>query len=270
VKAILLGSEARTLFPLQKIQDLEKLFQLEVIDKAEPDLALWSIILGAIENSLVHLDYSGFVNKPVGSYNSNGHGAVDNNGSSPTKEEEVKPRRLVVSPTNVTPGLPKRKSKGRGRISGLKNKVTADFKQAKRKSSDELEEGSGTPADDDVAEDEPNNNNKVSIEVDRPETKITGREECSGSDFPAIRWEDVEAVYLKFKALTTAAVEVTNCVDEEGAEKQLASQGSSKELVKKVSDVVWSYLSRSYKADNPHIQSLYTYILGKGLCCCLT
>jgi hypothetical protein len=73
-------------------------------------------------------------------------------------------------------------------------------------------------------------------------------------------------MYLKFKSMVTSAVDVKEYLEGgggDGDEGVVASQGTPKELVKKVSDVVWSYLSRSYKADTPHIQSLYTYVLGE-------
>lgn len=51
------SAPSKALFPLQTIADLERLFELEVIAKEEPNLALLSILLGAIEGSLVELDY---------------------------------------------------------------------------------------------------------------------------------------------------------------------------------------------------------------------
>lgn len=50
--------ESKSLFPLQTIFDLEKLFELEFLSSNDPNLAVLSIILGAVENSLVQLDYS--------------------------------------------------------------------------------------------------------------------------------------------------------------------------------------------------------------------
>lgn len=40
---------------------------------------------------------------------------------------------------------------------------------------------------------------------------------------------------------------------------------TSRELIKKISDVVWSNLHRSYYKDRAHLQTLYSYLSGSRL-----
>ena len=69
--------------------------------------------------------------------------------------------------------------------------------------------------------------------------------------FPVVDLETVEALYAKFETLVRGSVDLT----------QYDSKFSSRELVKKISDVVWSSLSRSFK-DKAHLQSLYSFLTG--------
>ncbi|RUS72294.1 hypothetical protein EGW08_019940 [Elysia chlorotica] len=67
--------------------------------------------------------------------------------------------------------------------------------------------------------------------------------------FPVVDLETVEALYAKFETLVRGSIDLT----------QYESKFSSRELVKKISDVVWSSLSRSFK-DKAHLQSLYSFL----------
>lgn len=70
----------------------------------------------------------------------------------------------------------------------------------------------------------------------------------------------VEALFFKFyQDVLKTYVDITQFGMEEGIEVD----NTPKELVKRVSDVVWSLLSGNYKADTPHIQSLYMYLTGE-------
>ncbi|GFO48302.1 menin-like [Plakobranchus ocellatus] len=74
--------------------------------------------------------------------------------------------------------------------------------------------------------------------------------------FPVVDLETVEALYAKFETLVRGSVDLT----------EYKSTFSSRELVKKISDVVWSSLSRSFK-DKAHLQSLYSFLTGNKLDC---
>ncbi|XP_046372748.2 menin-like [Haliotis rufescens] len=75
--------------------------------------------------------------------------------------------------------------------------------------------------------------------------------------FPVIELSTVEALYTKFVTLVKSSVDLSNNTGEY----------SSRELVKKVSDVIWSSLTRSYYKDKAHLQSLYSFLTGNKLDC---
>ena len=70
---------------------------------------------------------------------------------------------------------------------------------------------------------------------------------------PAVEYHIVEALYMKFCAVIKGAVDLT-----------LYGNGkyASRELVKRVSDVIWNSLTRSYYKDRAHLQSLFSYLTG--------
>ena len=70
--------------------------------------------------------------------------------------------------------------------------------------------------------------------------------------FPVIELSTVEALYHKFVAQIKGSVDLT----------QYSGKNTSRELVKKVSDVVWGSLTRTYYKDKAHLQSLYSYLTG--------
>lgn len=71
---------------------------------------------------------------------------------------------------------------------------------------------------------------------------------------PAVQYHIVEALYLKFSAVIKGAVDLTLYGD---------GKYATRELVKKVSDVIWNSLTRSYYKDRAHLQSLFSYLTGK-------
>ncbi|KAL0267364.1 UNVERIFIED_CONTAM: hypothetical protein PYX00_009653 [Menopon gallinae] len=75
---------------------------------------------------------------------------------------------------------------------------------------------------------------------------------------PAVQYHIVEALYLKFSAVIKGAVDLTLYGD---------GKYATRELVKKVSDVIWNSLTRSYYKDRAHLQSLFSYLTGNKLDC---
>ncbi|KAK3878017.1 hypothetical protein Pcinc_017315 [Petrolisthes cinctipes] len=73
---------------------------------------------------------------------------------------------------------------------------------------------------------------------------------------PQVEYETVEALHHRFLAIIKAHVDV-------------AALGSpryaTRDLVKRVSDVVWCTLSSSYYKDRAHLQSIYSYMTGAKL-----
>lgn len=70
--------------------------------------------------------------------------------------------------------------------------------------------------------------------------------------FPVVELSTVDALYQKFVAQVRGSVDLT----------LYSGKYASRELVKKVSDVIWNSLTRSYCKDKAHLQSLYSYLTG--------
>ncbi|CAH1262015.1 MEN1 [Branchiostoma lanceolatum] len=75
--------------------------------------------------------------------------------------------------------------------------------------------------------------------------------------FPVVELAPVEALYHKFVCQIKGSVDLS----------QFTHGVATRDLVKKVSDVIWSSLSRSYHTDRAHLQSLYSYLTGNRLDC---
>lgn len=81
--------------------------------------------------------------------------------------------------------------------------------------------------------------------------------DCPNSCFPTVELGMISALYERFTAQIRGAVDLS--------QYRRFAGGSSRELVKKVSDVIWNSLSRSYFKDRAHIQSLFSLITGTKL-----
>ncbi|KAM9827904.1 menin [Neosynchiropus ocellatus] len=81
--------------------------------------------------------------------------------------------------------------------------------------------------------------------------------DCPTSCFPTVELGMISALYERFTAQIRGAVDLSQF--------RRTASGSSRELVKKVSDVIWNSLSRSYFKDRAHIQSLFSLITGTKL-----
>lgn len=81
--------------------------------------------------------------------------------------------------------------------------------------------------------------------------------DCPSSCFPTVELGMISALYERFTAQIRGAVDLS--------QYRRTASGSSRELVKKVSDVIWNSLSRSYFKDRAHIQSLFSLITGMML-----
>lgn len=70
---------------------------------------------------------------------------------------------------------------------------------------------------------------------------------------PAIEFSDVEALYEQFVTLVKGSVDLS-CH---------RAKYTSPELLKAVSDVVWTALTRTYYKDRAHLHTLFTMLTGK-------
>lgn len=81
----------------------------------------------------------------------------------------------------------------------------------------------------------------------------------AAAGLPPFELHIAEALYNKFHNLVKGSVDISVYG---GADKY-----ATRELVKRVSDVVWNSLTRSYYKDRAHLQSLYSYLTGNKLDC---
>ncbi|XP_038078684.1 menin-like [Patiria miniata] len=75
--------------------------------------------------------------------------------------------------------------------------------------------------------------------------------------FPVVELPSVEALYCKFET------QIKGSVDLSDYKPGYATRG----LIKKVSDIIWSSLTRSYYKEKAHLQSLFSYLTGNKLDC---
>ncbi|XP_071512112.1 menin-like [Diadema antillarum] len=80
---------------------------------------------------------------------------------------------------------------------------------------------------------------------------------CIEPIFPVIELPNVEALFAKFETQVKGSVDLSNH----------KSQYATRDMVKKVSDIIWSSLSRAYYRDRAHLQSLFSYLTGNQLDC---
>ncbi|XP_022652874.1 menin-like [Varroa jacobsoni] len=79
-------------------------------------------------------------------------------------------------------------------------------------------------------------------------------------DFPIVNLEEVSALYSQFSTMIRGSVDLS--VQETGPQRRL-----TRPLVKKISDVIWDTLHRSYGQDRPHLQSIFSYLTANKLDC---
>lgn len=71
--------------------------------------------------------------------------------------------------------------------------------------------------------------------------------------FPIIEWETIDVLRTKFVTQIKSAVDLSLYPD----------KYATRELVKKVSDVIWGGLPRAFYKDRAHLQSLFSFLTGK-------
>ena len=71
--------------------------------------------------------------------------------------------------------------------------------------------------------------------------------------FPIVEWDTVNDLYTKFVTIVKSSVDLSKYPD----------KFATRELVKRVSDVIWGGLTRAFYKDKAHLQSLYSFLTGK-------
>lgn len=77
------------------------------------------------------------------------------------------------------------------------------------------------------------------------------------NNFPVVQFETVEILYKKFQSILTTL----------DLKQKSTKTYATREIIKKISDVIWNSLARSNYKDRAHLQSLYSYLTGNKLDC---
>lgn len=85
------------------------------------------------------------------------------------------------------------------------------------------------------------------------------------STFPVIDLAGVTALYDKFQLILSLGE--TDTIDSAISSTTVEPKFATRDLIKRVSDIVWNSLIRSTYKDRAHLQSLYSYLAGSKLDC---
>ncbi|XP_044732761.1 menin isoform X2 [Chrysoperla carnea] len=97
-----------------------------------------------------------------------------------------------------------------------------------------------------------------SLTCNRGSANLELYQPMDSSSLPTLELHIADALYTKFHSLIKSSVDMT---------KYKNKSYASREIVKRVSDVIWNSLTRSYYKDRAHLQSLYSYLTGNKLDC---
>lgn len=91
------------------------------------------------------------------------------------------------------------------------------------------------------------------------------------SNFPVVQFDTVDELYKKFQnilALSEIKQNKSANVNTK-CSSSLTTQVTyaTREIIKKISDIIWNSLPRSSYKDRPHLQSLYSYLTANKLDC---
>ncbi|XP_054157702.1 menin-like [Oppia nitens] len=84
----------------------------------------------------------------------------------------------------------------------------------------------------------------------------SGHVSAASIPIPHITWPMVDALHHKFVTQIKGSVDLS-----------LYPKRTTRDLIKKISDVIWSHLSRTYYKDRAHLQTIYSYLTGNKLDC---
>lgn len=91
------------------------------------------------------------------------------------------------------------------------------------------------------------------LTCNRTNVSIEETDVLNNLKLPTIDYKIVDALYKKFHSTIKGYVDLSVFGNIKFA---------TRELVKRVSDVIWNSLTRSYYKDRAHLQSLYSYLTG--------
>lgn len=90
----------------------------------------------------------------------------------------------------------------------------------------------------------------------RPIAALQLADPVEHNGLPILELDEVLTLYNKFHSIIKSSIETNK-----------SKSCATRDLVKRVSDVIWNSLTRSYYKDRAHLQSLYSYLTGNKLDC---
>ncbi|XP_063801272.1 menin [Pseudophryne corroboree] len=261
-------STQKSFFPLCSLESLIGLFQWE-LSRPEPDLALLSLTLGFVEhflavNRVVPTNVTSIPGGPELLSKIGGEGVKAKCGESigpgtrgGIRSTQGKKGARSDLAKKADSGVEERKEKETGpkKTAGRTakkevNKAGRETSEVKKDKESVQEESVST---DEISKTGPGKESKRKVDENaKPELPRKGV-----PYFPTLELSVVQALHARFTAQTRGAVDLS-CYPRE-------DDMSGRELIRRVSDVIWNGLSRSYFKDRAHIQSLFSFVTGTKL-----
>ncbi|KAM3920577.1 menin isoform 2-T2 [Leptodactylus fuscus] len=244
----------KSFFPLCSLESLTNLFRWE-LSRPEPDLALLSLTLGFVEHFLAvnRVVPTNVTSIPGGSdlLSKIGEGTKAKRGDSSNQGT-----RAAIKADHGRRGARNELGK-KGEKETRHKEITG--KSTKKDVNKSVKESSEVKKDKEAASGESSCAEESST-IGKDSAGDSGKPEPNQQGvpyFPTLELGVVQALYARFTAQTRGAVDLSCYPRENGA--------SGRELIRRVSDVIWNGLSRSYFKDRAHIQSLFSFVTGTKL-----
>ncbi|XP_068117637.1 menin [Hyperolius riggenbachi] len=253
----------KSFFPLYSLESLISLFKWE-ISRPEPDLALLSLTIGFVEHFLA-------VNRVIPT-NVNSIPGDPDLLSKISGEAAKKKRGDLTSQGNRGGPRAEQGKKGARNDNAKKGSVGPQTRKEKDVSSKEtgvkLARKETNKAESKKDKEVLHEENTAADESSKPGT---GKDRTKDSDenakpglvqhgipyFPSMDLSVAQALHARFTAQVKGAVDLSSYPRENGS--------SGRDLIRRVADIIWNGLSRSYFKDRAHIQSLFSFVTGTKL-----
>lgn len=258
----------KSFFPLCSLESLKNLFKWE-LSRPEPDLALLSLTLGFVEHFLA-------VNRVIPTNITSIPG--DHELLSKMSGDGIKAKRGDLTSQANQGGCKSEQgnrrvkndlAKKRGVGSQARKEKDIISKQIRAKSAKKEVDKAGKDAlemkkdkvmvvEEHISPDEssrigPGKDNTKNLDDHAKQ----GFVQHGVSYFPTMELVVGQALHARFTAQTRGAVDLSCYPQENGA--------SGRDLIRRVADIIWNGLSRSYFKDRAHIQSLFSFVTGTKL-----
>lgn len=246
----------KSFFPLCSLESLKNLFIWE-LSRPEPDLALLSLTLGFVEhflavNRVIPANITSIpgdhelLSKMSGDGTKAKHGDLTSQANQGGCKSEQGNR-------GVRNDLAKKR--GVGTQASKEKDIISKQKPAKKEVGKAGKDALEMVVEEDISPKEssrigPGKDNTKNLDDHAKQ----GFVQHGGSYFPNMNLVVGQALHARFTAQTRGAVDLSCYPQENGA--------SGRDLIRRVADIIWNGLSRSYFKDRAHIQSLFSFVTG--------